>query len=166
MREAFAWWASCRSIAVHVRLGCSFVDERNQPRDGITMRDEKSTIQHATREVMTLAPSIAARDLTRSFIKQDAPEYGGSESAQRALARRLGVAPGTVRNLAGGRLKRICADVFARLKAEQMRRINLDLQRASHELSIARACGVDPRSPEFRALQAAAEAARKVMEEG
>ena len=114
---------------------------------------------------MSIAPSIAARDLTRLFIQQDAPSVGGCENAQRALARRLGVAPGTIRNMAGGRLKRICADVFARLKTEQIRRLNIELQRASHELVIARACGVDPRLPEFRALEAAAEAARKVMED-
>jgi hypothetical protein len=128
------------------------------------MRDEIGTDKHEQGKVMSIAPSIAARDLARSFIHQDADKCGGCEPAQRALARRLGVAPGTIRNMAGGRLKRICADVFARLKAEQIRRLNLDLQRAVHELASARACGVDPRSVEFRALEAAAEAARKVME--
>lgn len=128
------------------------------------MCDENNSKQHNTGKVMSIAPSIAARDLARSFIHQDADKCGGCEPAQRALARRLGVAPGAIRNMAGGRLKRICADVFARLKAEQIRRLNLDLQKASHELLVARACGVDPRSIEFRALEAAAEAARKVME--
>ena len=59
----------------------------------------------------------------------------------------------------------MCVDLYAKLKAEQIRRLNASLAKAVHELEIARAIGLDQRSPEFRALEAAAEAARKVMEE-
>jgi len=128
------------------------------------MRDEIGTKEDGQEKIVSIAPSISARDLAREFIHQDAASCGGVEPAKRALARRLGVAPGTIKNMAGGRLKRICADVFARMKAEQIRRLNISLQKAEHELQVSRACGVDPRSIEFLALEAAVEAARKVRE--
>lgn len=128
------------------------------------MRDEKRTNGDDRRLIVSIAPSLSARDMTRAFLHQDAPACGGTEPAKRALARRLGVAPGTIKNLAGGRLKRICADLYARLKAEEIRRLNLALQKAEAELAIARSCGLDPRSTDFRALEAAIEAARKVRE--
>jgi ribosomal protein S14 len=116
-------------------------------------------------ELVSIAPSISARDIARQMIATDAPSCGGSQPAQRALARRLGISRYTLRNLASGGLKRVCVDLYARLKAEQIRRLSASLVRASHELEMARAIGLDPRSPEFRALEAAAQAARKVMEE-
>lgn len=130
------------------------------------MRDEKITKRDDKGNVVSISPSLSARDMTRTFLHQDAPSCGGIEPAKRALARRLGVAPGTIKNMAGGRLKRICADLFARLKAEEFRRLNLALQKAEHEIAIARSIGVDPRSADFRALEAAVEAARKVREQG
>ena len=116
-------------------------------------------------DIVSIAPSITARELTRQFVAHDAPACGGAQFAERALAKRLGVSPGTIRNLVYGRAKRVCLDFFARLKAEQLRRLSLSLSQAEHELFVARSIGLDPRSPEFRALEAAAEAARKVMEE-
>jgi hypothetical protein len=139
--------------------------EKRKPQMAGTKRDEKSTNQHQPKGVVvSIAPSINAQTMARQFIAEDAPRHGGHQPAQRALARKLGVSPGTLRNLAGGRLKRICVDLFARLKGEELRRINITLARAAHELEMARAIGVDPRSPEFRALEAAAHAAKTVME--
>ena len=127
--------------------------------------EQPDEFQHQPKVVVvSLAPSVTARDLTRQFISEDATRYGGSQPAQRALAHRLGVSRYTLRNLASGGLKRVCVDLYARLKAEQIRRLPASLAKASHELEVARSIGLDPRSPEFQALEAAAEAARKVME--
>lgn len=115
--------------------------------------------------VVSIAPSLHARDMTRQFVSEDALSLGGSQPAQRALARKLGISHYTLRNLASGGLKRVCVDLYAKLKAEQIRRLSQSLAKAEHEIAIARSIGLDPRSPEFRALEAAAEAARKVMEE-
>lgn len=129
-----------------------------------TKRAEFHTNQHQPKgEVVSLAPSLDARDLTRQFVNEDARTCGGSQPAQRALARRLGVSPGTVRNVAAGRLKRICVDFYARLKAEQIRRLSAAISKSEHDLHVARSMGLDPRCPEFQALEAAAKAARKMM---
>lgn len=116
-------------------------------------------------EFVSIAPSVSARDMARQMIADDARTHGGVQPASRALAHRLGVSRYTLRSLSSGSLKRVCVDLYARLKAEQIRRLSQSLARATHELEVARAIGLDPRSAEFRALEAAAEAARKVMEE-
>lgn len=113
-------------------------------------------------EIVSIVFTDAAGRITRRLISEDAPKYGGTQPARHALARKLGVSPSTLRNAAGGRLKRICADLFARLKAEEIARLNKSIMAASHELEMARAIGLDPRSAEFEALEAAVEAARKV----
>ena len=135
------------------------MDVQNLRKFALNQRQPKGAI-------VPLAPSIEARDLTRRFISEDAGYYGGHQPARAALARKIGTTPATLRNVAGGRLKRICADFYARLKAEQTRRTSLSIAKALHELEMARATGVDPRSVEFRALEAAAKAAKAVMDGG
>lgn len=103
--------------------------------------------------------------LVREFERQDAPKFGGQQPARRALARKLGVSPGTLKSAREGRLKRICVESFAALKREEMRRLNDAIKRSEHELLVARQIGMDPRSDEFVALEAAVEAARKVRGE-
>lgn len=51
----------------------------------------------------------------------------------------------------------------AAIKREQYRRLQADIARAEHELAIARASGLGAADPEFQALEAAIENARKVM---
>ena len=43
--------------------------------------------------VVSIAPSLHARDMTRQFVSEDALSLGGSQPAQRALARKLGIIP-------------------------------------------------------------------------
>ena len=127
-------------------------------------RDEKTVFEHQPKGVIvSIAPSLTARDLARQFVAQDASRAGGVQPAQRALARKLRVTPYTIRNLIGGGLKRVCVDLFAELHAEQIRRLSASLAKAEHELHVARSIGLDQRSTEFRSVEAAAEAARQAI---
>jgi hypothetical protein len=112
------------------------------------------------------APSISARDIVRDFVATDSRTYGGFQPAERALARRLGVSPGTICNLIYGGMKRVCVDFYAKLKAEEIRCLSNSLAKAGREINVACSIGIDPRSPEFLALEAAGKAAREVMEKG
>lgn len=88
--------------------------------------------------------TLAVSDLVRRFEREDSPGCGGQQPARRALARRLGVAPGTLKSAREGRLKRICVEFFAALKAEEMRRLDVAIRKAEHDLGLARQIGLRP----------------------
>ena len=112
--------------------------------------------------VMSMSAVETAASLIRSFEREDSLRCGGQQPARRALARKLGVAPGTLKSAREGRLKRICVEFFTRLKAEEMRRLNTALAGSEHDLAMARAIGLDPRSADFMALEAAVAAAQTI----
>lgn len=120
--------------------------------------------QQPASEVMPITATLETREMVTRFIREDAPVYGGSQPATRALAHKLSVAPGTIKNAAAGRLKRICVDFFAALKREEMRRLNRAITKAEADLAMVRQIGLRADSPEYRTAEAAAMAARKIME--
>lgn len=107
-----------------------------------------------------MTATTTASLLIRLFEAQDAPVFGGQQPARRALARRLGVATGTLKSAREGRLKRICADFFAALKREELRRLNLEIAKAEASLAVVRTLGLHPDDPEIRAAEAVVAAAK------
>lgn len=106
-----------------------------------------------------------ARDWARHIEDREAARSHTSLSAvRRIVARRIGVAPGTLENLRKGRAKKVAAVVFERLRAAVIREMEHELARCAHELQIALQAGRDPRSTEVAALEAAMVQARAMME--
>lgn len=129
------------------------------------MRGEFGTNHHQpTGEVVSISATLETRAMVNRFIREDAATHGGSQPATRSLARRLNVAPWTLKNAASGRLKRVCVEFFAALKREEMRRLNQAILKAEADLATARQIGLGADSPDYRAAEAALVAARKVME--
>lgn len=120
--------------------------------------------QQPASEVMPISTTLETRAIVTRFIREDAATHGGQQPATRSLARRLGVAPGTIKNAAAGRLKRICVEFFSALKREEMRRLNQAILKAEADLVLVRQIGLCADAPEYRAAEAAVIAARKVME--
>lgn len=127
------------------------------------MRQRKSQNQQQPGSVSNmLNATVEAQSLVKRMVSYDAHHHGGTAPAMRHLARRLGRAFGTIRNLYHGVRKSVDADLFAAIKREQYRRLQEDIARAEHEISIARAVGYGPSDAEFQALADALADARKV----
>lgn len=105
-----------------------------------------------------------ARDWARSLEQAEQARSGaGLLAARRVVARRVGTTPAAIEHVVRGRAKRICAALFAALRAAIIDELSREIARAEHDLEMARRCGVDPRSPEMAALVAGAEAARALI---
>jgi hypothetical protein len=111
---------------------------------------------------MSIAADAAC--MVRRFEREDSLAFGGQQPARKALARKLCVAPGTLKNAREGRLKRICAEFFAALKREEMRRLTLSIQKAEADLAILQQVGVRADSPEMLHALALVEASRRIAE--
>lgn len=61
--------------------------------------------------------------------------------ARAALARRIGVSPGTLESIRRGRVKRIAHDIFCKLHSAMERQLEKEIEAATHELAILRAAG-------------------------
>ena len=83
--------------------------------------------------------------------------------ARPLVARKTGVAPGTLENLRNGRLKAIAAHVYERLRAGVIHELEAEMRHLEHELQILRQTGVDPRSGEDAALVASLAKVREAL---
>lgn len=82
------------------------------------------------------------RDLAHGLEDREQARHGGSrDDARQRLARRLGVSPGTLYNLARDRLKKIDEDVRRRLTAYAVRELEQEIARLNRELEMARRMG-------------------------
>jgi hypothetical protein len=74
--------------------------------------------------------------------------------ARRAVARRLGVAPGTIENLRRGRTKGVRAWIAERVANAVIREIEAELRGLNHELQCARQCGARAGESQIHEIQA------------
>ena len=74
--------------------------------------------------------------------------------ARRAVARRLGVSPGTVENIRRGRTKGVRAWIADRVANAVIREIENEIRGLSHELQCARQCGLRTGEGEIDEIQA------------
>jgi len=119
----------------------------------------------SARDELTYAETMA-RDWARRIEDRESARSGHSvATARKAVARKIGVAPGTLENLRKGRVKRITAFVYERLRAAVIRELEQEIKRAGHELEVARQCGLDPRSADMAALETAMAQVKELMGE-
>ena len=103
-----------------------------------------------------------ARDLEdRERIRSGVP----LPVARKSVARRVGIPAGTLETLRNGRRKGLSAWLFARLQSAVIAEMNREISRCAHELEIARQAGLDPRSDEMAALEAAVSRAKVMLGE-
>ena len=106
---------------------------------------------------------MSADILTRAWVekleKTEAARTGVPVTvARRAVARRLGVSPGTVENIRRGRTKGVRAWIADRVANAVIREIENEIRGLSHELQCARQCGARAGESQIHEIQADFEA--------
>jgi transposase-like protein len=101
------------------------------------------------------AKALEDRERARSGTKL--PE------ARAAVAQRIGVPPGTLRNLRKQRVKGVAAHWYERLRAAVVHDLQAEMARLQHEQDILTQAGVDPRSNEAAAVVAGISAVRAAL---
>jgi hypothetical protein len=96
-----------------------------------------------------------ARELERGLVIREQARHGGDrEQARARLARRMGVLPGTLYNLARARLKRLDDALRAPLVSYAVHDLQLEIERLNHELEVARELGAAPGQDLVREIEA------------
>ena len=85
--------------------------------------------------------------------------------ARARISRRTGISSSAIEYVSRGRAKRLSVDLFERLQAAVIGALATEITRATHEMEIARRCGLDPRSSEMDALKDAMGKAWKILGE-
>jgi transcriptional regulator with XRE-family HTH domain len=86
-------------------------------------------------------------------------------AAREAIARRIGVAPGTLENLERGRSKGIRAWIAERVRVAVIRELEREISRLQHDLEIARQSGARLDSPQVQQAFSALDAARTLIKQ-
>jgi hypothetical protein len=90
---------------------------------------------------------MSAAVLTQGLEKREQARNGGSRiEARQRLARRVGISPGTLYNIARDRLKKLDAGVRDKLVAYAIRDLEQEIAGVTHELEMARQMGASPHS--------------------
>lgn len=114
---------------------------------------------------MSVVANVAdAQRFTERLETIEAQRSGAPLTVVRpTVARRLGVAPGTLENIRRGRIKDVRKGVFDSLKDGLIRELQAEMRRYEFELQILRQTGTDPRSPEISEVEAGLAQARKAL---
>lgn len=105
-----------------------------------------------------------ARAWTKALEDEEVERAGVRLAEARVIvARRTSIAPGTLENLRKGRLKTIAVDVYDRLRASVIRKLESELQHVQFELQIARQTGLDPSSGDFQSALASEARLREAL---
>lgn len=83
--------------------------------------------------------------------------------ARAEIARKSGLAPGSIENLRRGRLKELGTSLKRRLRAALINELEQEAARLAHQLSIPRSTGVDPREDVVASAEAHLVAARAAL---
>lgn len=131
------------------------------------MRTDFSSNCTGDNSVSTAVIGTNARSWAERLEAMETRRCGSADIARERLARRLGVAPGTLSSLRKtGRAKRIAADFYARLQAHFIRGLQDEIAQATHEIALARQAGLDPRETEMARLEAAVADAQALLNSG
>lgn len=84
-------------------------------------------------------------------------------NARAEIARKSGLAAGSIENLRRGRLKALTSFLKNRLRAALIRELEQEAARLAHQLSILRSTGVDPREDVVASAEAHLVAARAAL---
>ncbi|PXW51300.1 hypothetical protein [Methylobacterium sp. B4] len=105
---------------------------------------EIRTFHPKERRVMYATADLEiARSLADGIEKREQARRGGNrDEARQRVARRVGLSPGTLYNLARNRLKRLDSDLRSRLAAYAIQDLENELADLSAELEQARRLGI------------------------
>lgn len=125
--------------------------------------DRKNIIREVT--VMTAAAYVdRARMWAKRLEDNEATRQAAPvREARQTVARRTGIAPGTLENLRNGRIKAIGVHVFDALKGAVERELQSEIARLEHELALLRQGGVDPREDQVGEVETHLAAARRAL---
>jgi hypothetical protein len=116
-------------------------------------------MQSPEKAKMSLVYVDEARTLGKLLEDRRAARYGTSvEAARHGIAREIGVAPGTLRNLRKRRLKDVGAGLLDSLRTLVASELQGEMRRLEHEIKLVMATGAHPDSGAF--TQAAADLAK------
>ncbi len=122
----------------------------------MTMRprneDEMSTLELSARD---WASALEEREQTRSGVSLP--------NARATVARRIGVAPGSLENLRRGRSKGVRAFLYEKIRAAFIRECEQEMARLAHELEMARQAGLRSDSVEIGEIKAHFAALRELL---
>lgn len=100
--------------------------------------------------------SAALLGWVESLEKREAARSGQPvREARVRLANRIGVMPGTLENIRRKRVKEARVGVFEKVRRAFIRSLEDEIAALTHELQMARQCGVDPREDEVARIEAA-----------
>lgn len=117
-------------------------------------------------KMSTVASITDFKKLAEASEKREQLRHGGTrEHARERIARRLGINPGTLYNLARDRLKRIDASFRDALTAYAVKDLQADIERLTHELELARQMGAHQDSPHISEIERHLKAARDLIAE-
>lgn len=101
---------------------------------------------------------------TEALEESEAKRRGCSrEIARPFLASRLKVLPGTIENIIRGRVKEPRERIKDAVRNAFIREMEMEIQRLSHEIEMARASGARPDDHEIVEAKAHIEAAKRLM---
>lgn len=107
-----------------------------------------------------------ARELAQRLERRKTAQGMSVDAARESLSRRIGIAPRTWKNLAGGRLKRLDAWLRDGLQALLIRELENEIARLTHELDLARQGGAHPASLDVGAIETHLAKAKALLNEG
>ena len=99
----------------------------------------------------------------RLVVREKSRSHVDTIRAIQAVARRIGLSPGSLENLVRGRAKRVTLTVAATVRMAMIRELEGEIERLSHELSLVRACSADTRSLEILEIEACLARAKALL---
>jgi len=119
------------------------------------------------RDKSTMSSAATMQDWASRLIRREAERSQlDRDSAARAVARRIGLAPGSLSNVARGRAKRLTVAISDAIRSAMIRELQREIERLTHELQLARAIGDDPRSVKVAEIEACLARAQALLNEG
>jgi hypothetical protein len=130
--------------------------------------DEQTVTFAVTKEPRGLVVSSVAvieetRGIVRDLERREMQRGHKLPDARRRIASRVGAVPGTLINLARGRLKKFDAGLRERIRAALIREIEQEIGRLSHELETLTRAGSHPASAEVCEAQRHLAAAKRLI---
>jgi len=112
-----------------------------------------------------MSASATAQAWVEELERIETAKGATASQARARISRRIGITPAAVEYVARGRAKRLTVDLFERLQSAVINALQTEIARATHEIEIARRCGLDPRGAEMDALKAQVARAQKFLGE-
>lgn len=120
---------------------------------------------HRESALSSVAINDRARAVAHEVVNREMARGFKLPAARKNIAADVGVSPWLLWRLARNRLKTIPEGLTSKLHAANVRILQQELARATHEMEMALQIGIRRDSPEMAKLAVAAEKARKLIEE-